>query len=187
MTTYAPGTTPTPPPTLYFYDEASGVLTDPVSVQLDITYGNTLAAGQPDYAGPFTYSGASSPMPGQVYRISQGVYAYAWSIPTTAQPGVYVMNWTVGYGPGDDMFLAYENFVVAGSGLTPPMSGDIGYWTGSVTYGSVVLPLGAQDANGTAWMLKRVEGMDGAPTAGQVIQHAGDHGGFATPRSEEHV
>ena len=182
MTTYAPGTTPMPPPTLYFYDEASGVLTDPVSVQLDITYGNTLASGQPDFEGPFTYSGASAPTPGQVYRISQGVYAYAWTIPSMAPAGVYVMNWTVQYGAAEDMFLGYDNFVVTGSGLTPPMSGDIGFWTGSITYGNVVLPFGAQDSNGTAWLLLGTDGLDGAPTAGQVIQHAGDHGGFATPQ-----
>lgn len=180
MPSYAPGTTTTLE--LEFYDEASGVLTDPASVRLDITYGATLGSGTPDYAGPFPYSGASSPTPGQVYRISTGVYAYQWTIPPTAPAGVYVANWTVVYGAAGDQFLGFDNVTVTGNALTPPVSGDIGYWTGSITYGNVVLPLGAQDANGTAWLVLGVDGMDGAPTDGQVIQRAGDHGAYATPQ-----
>lgn len=59
---------------------------------------------------------------------------------------------------------------------------DIGYWTGSLTYGSVQVGLGAVDANGTAWALLGVVGMDDAPTDGQVIQKSGDHGGYPTPQ-----
>ncbi len=180
MTTYAPGQVYTC--LLYFYNQANGALTDPSSVQLDITYGNTLGSGAPDSAGPFTYSGASSPTPGQVYRIGVGEYAYQWTIPGNAPGGVYIANWTMVYGAAGDTFLGYESIVVQGAGLTPPLSGDIGYWTGSITYGSIYLPLGAQDANGTAWLLIGVDGMDGAPVDGQVVQRAGDHGGYPTPQ-----
>lgn len=180
MTTYAPGAAVTLE--LEFFDEASGILTDPSSVQLDITYGATLGSGAPDFAGPFSYAGASMPTPGQVYRVSTGLYAFVWTIPNTAPAGVYIANWTVVYGAAGDTFLGFDNVTVQGSGLTPPLSGDIGFWTGSVANGMTVLPLGAQDVNGTAWLLLGVDGMDGTPTSGQVVQRAGDHGGFPTPQ-----
>ena len=177
MPSYAPGLTVTLQ--MEFFNETNGVLTDPTSIQLDITYGDAVGF-VPDYAGPYQYLGASSPTSGQVYRISTGIYAYRWTIPAGASPGIYVANWTTVYS--GDTFLGFENITVVGGGLTPPVSGDIGYWTGSITYGSVMVPLGAQDANGTAWLLLGVDGLDGAPTDGQVIQRAGDHGGYPTPQ-----
>jgi len=180
MTTWAPGSAPNPPPTLNFYDQASGTLVDPTSVQLDLTYGDTLGNGAPDFAGPYTYAGASSPTPGQVYRISTGVYAYQWTIPNTAPNGVYIANWTVVYE--GNTYIGFDNLTVAGGTVTPVASLDVGFWTGSITYGSVVLPLGAVDANGTSWALIGVDGLDGDPTDGQVVQRAGDHGGYPTPQ-----
>lgn len=177
MPTYAPGVVATL--SLEFFDASTGILTDPTSVQLDITYGSAIGM-VPDFAGPFPYSGASSPTPGQVYRTGVGLYAYQWAIPSTAMGGVYVANWTSVYS--DDTFMAFENVTIAGGGAAPAVSGDIGFWSGSLTYGSIVVPLGAQDANGTAWLLLGVDGMDGVPTDGQVIQRAGDHGGYPTPQ-----
>lgn len=172
-----PGTTTTVE--LVFTDDVDGALVDPTSVQLDITYGAVFGV-LPDFAGPFSYTGASSPTPGQIYRLGAGQYAYDWTIPASAAAGVYVANWTMGYS--GDLFPGTENLNVAGSGTTPPNNGDIGFWTGSVTYGSSMVQFGAQDMAGTAWALLSVDGMDGAPTDGQVVQRAGDHGGFATPQ-----
>lgn len=64
----------------------------------------------------------------------------------------------------------------------PTLNTDVGYWTGSITYGSSQVQFGAVDANGISWALLSVKGMDGAPTDGSVVQRAGDHGGFATPQ-----
>jgi hypothetical protein len=178
MSAWLPGTTETID--LEFTDAVTGIPADPSSVQLDITYGSALGDGAPDYAGPFSYTGASAPTPGQIYRTGAGLYAYAWPIPASATGGVYVANWTVVYG--GDTFGGWENLLVQGAGLTPPNNGDIGFWTASLTYGSLQLNLGAQDTNGVAWALLGVDGMDGAPTDGQVIQRAGDHGGYATPQ-----
>lgn len=63
---------------------------------------------------------------------------------------------------------------------------ETGYWTGGIIYtpswGSLIdLELGAQDANGTNWVIISVQGMDGAPTSGGVVQRAGDHGAYAPP------
>jgi hypothetical protein len=165
---------------LEFVDETSGVLADPGTVQLDITYGSTLGSGTPDYAGPFSYTGASSPSTTQVYRTGKGLYAYDWPIPADAQPGVYVGTWSVGYG--GQTLQGEENIWIEAAGLTPPASGDIGYWTGSITYGANAVQFGAQDANGTAWALLSAKGMDGAPTDGAVVQRQGDHGGYPTPQ-----
>ena len=74
-----------------------GVLTDPASVQLDVTYGSELGF-VPDVAGPFTYQGASTNVSGQVWRQSTGVYSFTWQIPAGTPTGVYVANWTIGYG-----------------------------------------------------------------------------------------
>jgi hypothetical protein len=177
-TVYTPGRTYTVE--LEFIDQTSGVLTDPGTVQLDITYGSTLGSGTPDYAGPFSYSGASTPSSTQVYRISKGLYAYDWPIPASAAGGVYVATWSVGYG--GQTLEGEENLWVEAAGLTPPNSGDIGFWTGSLTYGDITLQFGTQDTSGTAWALLGVDGMDGAPTDGQVVQRAGDHGGYPTPQ-----
>lgn len=67
-----------------------------------------------------------------------------------------------------------------------PTYAETGYWTGGIIYtpswGSLIdLELGAQDANGTNWVIISVQGMDGAPTSGGVVQRAGDHGAYAPP------
>jgi len=64
---------------------------------------------------------------------------------------------------------------------------EVGFWTGSIAYSPAVGPavtisLGASDANGTQWVLNDFSGLDGVPTAGQVVQRAGDHGGYASPQ-----
>lgn len=66
---------------------------------------------------------------------------------------------------------------------------DLGYFTAGVTWTPALgagpatdLELGAQDANGTWWLLKSWDGMDGVTTVGQTVQKAGDHGTFATPQ-----
>lgn len=64
---------------------------------------------------------------------------------------------------------------------------DVGYWTGGILYSPAVGPatdleFGTVDAVGVAWMLNSVAGDDGPGTAGQVVQQAGDHGGWATPQ-----
>jgi hypothetical protein len=180
MGTYPAGT-PDAPLLLFFYDEQSGVLTDPTAIQLDITYGGVVGS-VPDFAGPYTYQGASSPTVGQVWRVAAGSYRFDWTIPPSAPAGVYVANWAVTYGPNSDVFLGQENQTVTALGATPPASGDIGYWTGSLSYNGLTLNLGAVDATGTAWLLTKVEGMDGAPTSGQVVQRGSDHGGWPSPQ-----
>lgn len=67
-----------------------------------------------------------------------------------------------------------------------PAPAETGYWTGGILYtppwGSLIdLELGAQDANGTNWVIISVQGMDGAPTSGGIVQRAGDHGAYAPP------
>jgi Phage tail protein len=64
---------------------------------------------------------------------------------------------------------------------------DVGYWTGGILYSPTLGPatdleFGVVDANGIAWMLNEVAGDDGPATSGQVVQQAGDHGGWATPQ-----
>lgn len=64
---------------------------------------------------------------------------------------------------------------------------EVGFWTAGIIYtpalGPVVdLEIGAQDSNGTNWVLKSWSGLDGPPTAGQVVQRAGDHGAYAPPQ-----
>lgn len=162
---------------LDFYNESSGILVDPTGVQLDITYGSVVSL-VPEYAGPFTYQGQMTVSSTQVYRIGQGLYGLLWQIPVSAAGGVYVANWTCAYGSGS--YSAVEDIVVAAAGITPPTTGDVGYWTGQITYGGVTIPLGAEDANGIAWMVTGIDGMDGAPTSGQVVQRGSDHGGWPT-------
>lgn len=173
-----PGTTY--PAELVFQDDATGTVVDPSAIQLDITYGSEYGTGQPDYAGPISYSGASVPTPGQVYRTGVGTYQYDWPIPANAPGGVYIANWTIGYSGA--MFYGWENIEVSGSGLTPPNNGDTGFWTGSITYGAQQINFGAQDMAGTAWAWLGIDGMDGVPTDGAVVQRGNDHGGYATPQ-----
>jgi hypothetical protein len=66
---------------------------------------------------------------------------------------------------------------------------DLGYFTAGITFTPALgagpatdLELGAQDANGTWWLLKSWDGMGGVATVGQTVQKAGDHGAFATPQ-----
>lgn len=168
--------------TLNFFNQTSGVLTDPTgAITLDVTYGSMVGL-VPDYTGPFTYGGGSTPSSTQIYRISTGVYAFQWQIPGSAQQGVYVANWSVVFGA--NTFLVTEDFPITG-GFAPAVGvTDTGYWTGSLDYaapwGDVNVQLGAVDANGTSWLLKKVDGWDSAPAVGAVPQRAGDHGGWAT-------
>jgi hypothetical protein len=171
--------------TLNFFDSVSGVLVDPTgAITLDITYGSMVGL-VPDTSGPFTYAGGSTPSTTNIYKVSTGVYALNWVVPQTAQQGVYVANWSVVYGA--NTFLVTEDFVVTGGWAPPVPSADTGYWTGSLSYtapyGTVTVPLGSTDTNGTTWLLKKVEGWDGAPTVGQVIQRSGDHGGWPTQQN----
>lgn len=64
---------------------------------------------------------------------------------------------------------------------------DVGYWTGGITYTPAVgtatdLEFGVVDASGIGWILNGFDGMGGPDTVGQVVQQAGDHGGWATPQ-----
>jgi hypothetical protein len=172
--------------TLNFYDETSGVLTDPTgTIQLDITYGSAVGlVSDVTGGGPFIYSGASSAAPNTIYRVSTGVYACQWIVPAASQTGVYVANWQVGYGA--NTFLVTEDFPVTGGYAPTQGVTDTGYWTGSLTYaapyGTVSVPLGGVDSNGTAWLVKKLEGWDSPPAVGQVPQRSGDHGGWPTPQ-----
>lgn len=178
MTSYTPGTTV--PVQLEFKDDSTGQLVDPGSIQLDITYGSTFGSGGPDFAGPFSFSGATVPTPGQIYRTGVGLYQYDWTIPAGAVAGVYVANWTVNYNGQN--FPGAENFPIAPAALAPTPCGDIGFWTGSLTYGTQQIQFGAQDMSGTAWTWLGIDGMGDAPTDGQVVQRGSDHGGYATPQ-----
>lgn len=65
-------------------------------------------------------------------------------------------------------------------------SADLGYFTGSVTYSPpwgppVSISIGTgPDASGVAWIWNRIDGWDGPDVSGQVLQRAGDHGGWPT-------
>lgn len=173
-----------------FFDEDSGLPADPSSITLDITYGSGVGF-VPDTAGPFTYQGSSISIPGEVYRIGLGQYAFSWSIPYNASTGVYVANWTWQYNGDSD--IADENFPVLGGAFPNPAVADVGFWTGGIDYtpdpsnlavytGSSV-PFGAVDGNGIAWMVNKVEGWDGCDIQGAgVIPKTGDHGGWPTPQ-----
>lgn len=172
------------PWTLYldFFDEVSGALVDPASVQLDITYGQEVGFAA-DVTGPFTYQGASSPTPNQVWRIGTGQYAYIWYIPIGTAQGVYVANWTCHYGSVN--YLGTENFPVSG-GYTPAVpSGDVGYWTGGLSYCAAGLDIefGKTDSNGITWLWQKLEGWDGPDVQGAgVIPRSGDHGAWPSPQ-----
>jgi len=66
-------------------------------------------------------------------------------------------------------------------------STEIGLWSGSITYdpafgNTYTVNFGATDSDGTAWSLVSWTGLEGAPTAGGVVQRAGDHGAYAPPQ-----
>jgi hypothetical protein len=170
------------PYTLYldFYEENGGTLADPDAVTLDITYGQQIGF-VPDVGGPFMYSGASSPTPGQIWRTGVGQYACMWSVPVGSATGVYVANWTCRFG--GDNFLGVEDFSVTG-GYTPAVtSGDTGYWTGGIIGGGLDIEFGTVDSTGIAWLWQKLEGWDGPDVQGAgVIPRAGDHGAWASPQ-----
>jgi hypothetical protein len=168
-----------------FLDFQSGSPVDPASLQLDITYG--LEAGiAPDVAGTFTYAGASAEATNTIWRTGTGEYTFMWDVPTSGiLPGVYIATWTSIYGSNNDEFQALENFPVTGGGpFVSVPAGDTGFWTGSLSYqpswapGPFTIPFGAVDGNGVAWILEKVDGWDGPPSVGQVIQRSADHGGW---------
>jgi len=168
-----------------FRDFANGSLVDPLSLTLDLTYG--IEAGiAPDVAGTFTYNNASAEASGTIWRTGEGEYTFRWDVPVSGLlPGVYVATWTSVYGAGSDVFTALENFPVTGGGpfVTVPAL-DTGFWTGSLSYQPswattpFTIPFGAIDSNGVAWILENVDGWDGPPAVGQVIQRSADHGGW---------
>jgi hypothetical protein len=166
---------------LEFFDQSSGDLVDPSSVQLDITYGGVVTQ-VPDVAGPFTYSGSSGPSMTEVYRIAQGVYGFQWAVPLLTPGGVYVANWTSVYGPSGGTSPGVEDIVVTAAGPTPPAQGDTGFWTGSITYQGVTVPFGEVDDNGIVWALLDVQGFDSPDTSGDVVQRGSDHGGWPSPQ-----
>lgn len=171
---------------LDFYDESSGVLTDPSTVQLDITYGSAVGL-VPDFAGPYFYTGGSSAVAGTIWRLAAGQYAF-WFDPGTLDlvEGVYVANWTCTYS-GDE-FLVPENFPITGGFVEPVPSGDVGFWEGSLSYqpswatSPFMINFGATDDNGITWLWESIDGWDSPPAVGQVIQRAADHGGWAAPQ-----
>lgn len=62
------------------------------------------------------------------------------------------------------------------------MTAVVGYWSGSLSYGSKSIPFGNIDSNGTYWLLQKVDGWDGVDVgSGQVTQNEGDHGGVPSP------
>lgn len=172
------------PWTLYlnFYNENSGTLTDPATVQLDITYGSEIGFVS-DVAGPFTYQGASVSTPGQVWRIGVGQYAFVWYVPPGSPQGAYVANWSCQFGV--DTYLGVENFPVVGGLSLPVPSGDTGFWTGGIIYSAagVDIEFGQTDASGITWLWQKIVGWDGPDVqGGGVIARAGDHGAWASPQ-----
>jgi hypothetical protein len=168
--------------TLNFYNEVTNTLTDPSSVQLDITYGQQVGFVA-DTAGPYTYQGASSPTTGQVWRTGVGQYACIWNIPYGTAQGVYVANWTCSYG--GNTFLGVEDFTVSGGVPVAVTGGDTGFWTGGLIYSSAGLDIefGKTDSNGITWLWQKIEGWDGPDVQGAgVIPRSGDHGAWASPQ-----
>lgn len=167
-----------------FLDFESGALTDPTSLTMQITYGDTGMV----VAGPFTYAGGSSAASSSIWRTGTGTFEAWWDVPgSNLADGVYVASWTAVYGPNGDEFLATENFqILAGAGFTGQVSADLGYWTGSLTYQPswsqvpFVINFGEVDDTGTAWLWQGIDGWsDGPQTAGSVVQRSADHGGWA--------
>lgn len=168
-----------------FTDFVSGSPVDPVSLTLDITNGG-IAGTIPDVAGTFTYNGASNETSNTIWRTGVGAYTFRWEVPLSGLiPGVYTATWTSVYGPDGDTFEAIENFpIITGAPFTAVPAADTGYWTGSISWqpawaaSPFVIPLGSVDGNGVSWIIKKLDGWDGPPTVGQVIQRSADHGGW---------
>lgn len=162
--------------------EIAGALTDATAVQLDITYGSPYQATA-DFAGPFTWSGATSPAPGQIWQNGTGQYQFTWQVPTSAPSGLYVATWTFTYGGSP--YPASENVWIQGSTPVPVPAGDIGYWTGGLinTAAGLDIELGQVDSNGTAWLWQSITGWDSPPVQGAgVIPRSGDHGAWPSPQ-----
>ncbi len=188
MTVYQAGTTANLQ-FQFFNEDTGGTLTDVAALQVDITYGTSTPVpgdSSQDVAGggPFTYQGAGTATPGQIWRVSTGVYQLDWPIPTSIDSGVYVANWAATFG--SDLIPAQENFTVTGAygaGTPAPVPADAGLWRDSITGpDGTVLQFGALDASGVAWMRETLSGTGGPDTSGQVVQRANDHGGYATPQ-----
>lgn len=175
---------------LLFISEGTGLLTNPDAVELHITRDGEFGF-VPDFAGPFTWMGATSPVTGQIWRSGTGQLHFTWPIPSDAPAGAYVANWLATLG--DTTFFGTENFYVAG-GFGPPVpSGDVGYWTGAIDYTPapgnltqlvpVAVDFGAVDELGICWLLNKVEGWDGPDVqGGGVLGKSADHGGLAGPQ-----
>lgn len=162
--------------------EISGTLTDASSVTLDITYGAPYQATS-DYAGPFTWSGATSPVAGQVWQSGAGQYSFTWQVPASAPSGVYVATWTFTYNGAT--YQAAENVWVSGAVPVPVPSGDTGFWTGGLanSYAGISVSFGQVDGNGTTWLWQKLTGWDGPPVQGAgVIPRSGDHGAWPSPQ-----
>lgn len=178
------------PLNLLFLNEENGVLTDPDSVTLDITYGNAVGF-VPDApgGGPFTYAGASSQASNTIWRVGTGQYSFLWAVPQGAPSGIYVANWTCVFE--GDTFLGEENFLVLGGVPLPVPAGDLGYWTGQLAFtpaagtpaAPVTVNFGQVDGNGIAWLWQKIDGWDSADVQGSgVIPRSGDHGAWAAPQ-----
>lgn len=165
-----------------FTDFESGSPVDPAALSLDIQYGTQ---GN-DVEGTIQYTGASTEASDVIWRTGTGAYTFRWDVPVSGLlPGVYTATWTAVYGPDSDEFQAIENFpVTVGAPYGQIPSGDVGFWTGSLSYqpswatSPFTITFGEVDANGVAWVLESVKGWDGPPAVGQVIQRSADHGGW---------
>jgi len=174
---------------LQFYNEQSGVLTDPDgAIQADITTGGNvgLVSDVPG-GGPFFY-------PANITRTGVGLYQFSWNIPSTAMVGSYTVNWQVGFQ--GNTFLITENFYVGpgANGYILPSTTDAGFWTGSISwqpsYQSTpnTINVGTVDSDGIVWYWEKLDGWDGTDLAGTVTQRSSDHGGwpaeqFLAPRT----
>ena len=178
---------------LWFYNDDTGILTDPDAVQADITYGSaTSAPGDSSHdvagGGPFTYQGAPAATAGQVWRVTTGIYQLDWPVPYAIDSGVYVANWAITFG--GDLIGATENFDVTGAyglGRAAAAPVDVGPWRDSITApDGTVIQFGAIDTDpgtaGVAWVRDSLAGVGGAGTSGQVVQRSSDHGGYAVPQ-----
>jgi hypothetical protein len=191
VATYRAGATA--PLQFQFFNDDTGILTDVAALQADITYGSaTPVPGDSSHdvvgGGPFTYQGAGVPTPGQIWRLTTGVYQLDWPIPYAVDSGVYVANWAATFG--SDLIGAVEDFNVNGAyglGRAAPILADVGPWQDSlVAPDGTTIRFGALDTDpgtaGVAWMRDSLTGVGGPDTSGQVVQRANDHGGWATPQ-----
>ena len=116
MTAISPPTPAQPGQAYYLFFEfrefPAGPLVDPVTLTLDLTYGEEVGIA-PDVAGPFTYSGATTDTINTIWRTGTGEYVFWWQVPTAGLlPGVYIANWSTSYGTSGDTFLTTENFPI---------------------------------------------------------------------------